>query len=266
MDLKVPTDVAESLGLDGDDDRDERRVVGWNGYDRSDVQEIIDQTKPEPKSPPGGMNEEIGTTVWTPLRGDYDSLRREEKYQLRIEPPERIEFLTDTVQQLQNSDVPRSNQSGNEGSDTLACPTVDLLSNGVPDALTEEVLDRSGGTDWSPIFHSVHHGDWTNYALPDAAWIGASADRGTIEEVGEALDAADDTEVKWALYNLGGDDRNLGFPEIDFSAFDWIVVDRLKSNNVDLSIPQLNNLLRSLDGETTLAVRGHFTTKLENHP
>jgi len=164
--------------------------------------------------------------------------------------------------------VPQDNNSeeiyATEGSDALACPEVDILSDEVPDPVTKEILDRSGGTDWSPIFVSSHPGRWTNHTLPDEGWIGARSDRSSIEQTAGALANADDSDVKWALYDLGGEDRREGLPDVDLSVLDWLVIDRIRT---DLPIDQIRHIRDSVDEhDITLAVRGEFTTSLKDKP
>lgn len=256
VDLSVPISVAESLGLDGDDHGD-RRIVAWNGYDRSDVTEIVDQTDPVSGGPAGNNAEPaLASKVWGPLESEGVL------GPLRSEPPERVEFLPGEVQRLEES-----NNLTTDPATTLTCPSVDLLSPDVPTPLTEEILDRSDGTGWEPVLVSDHHDRWVNHSLPDDAWIGSRAERNSIEEVTEALDSADDTEVKWALYDIAGDDRTQGFPDLDYSALDWIVIDSLNHPNVDLPYSQLVRLWQSIeDQDIALAVRGIFTTRLQTTP
>lgn len=256
VDLSVPNSVAESLGLPGDDNGD-RRIVSWNGYTRSDVTEIVNRTDPVTDSPPNNTAEPVlASKVWGPIETE------EVLGPLRNDPPERVEFWPDEAQRLEESD----NLTMDPAS-TLTCPGVDLLSDGVPTPLTEEILDRSDGTGWEPVLVSDHYERWVNHSLPDDAWIGSRADRDSIEEVTEALDSAADTEVKWALYDIGGEDRTQGFPEIDLSALDWIVIDSLNHPNVDLPFAQLRRLWQSVENQDiALAVRDTFTTRLETTP
>lgn len=263
VDLKLPDETADELGLRGDDYQD-GRIVPWNGFSREDLREIIEVTPPALGAFPGAPVGEPGTQFWTPLRDAEHT--RSLFTDLDDDIPERIEFNPKEVQRIKNSGVPTSNQSGDEGSDALSCPEVDLLADYVPDPLTEEVLDRSGGTVWSPIFLSSHSGRWTNYDPPDEAWIGSTASRTSIQDVADALESAKDTAVKWALYDLRGKDRE-GLPDVDLSALDWIVIDRLQHQNYDLTVDQLSKILESArEQNVTLAVRGTFTAKLEAKP
>lgn len=256
VDLSVPISVAEDLGLDGDDDGD-RRVVAWNGYTRSDITEIVNRTDSVSGAPPNnGAEPVLASKVWGPLEGE------ETIGPLRSAPPERVEFMPDEAQRLEEA----NNLTGDPAT-TLTCPNVDLLSDDVPDPLTAEILDRSDGTGWEPVLVSDHYDRWVNHSLPDDAWVGTRADRGSIEGATNALNSADDTEVKWALYDINGDDRNHGFPEIDLSALDWIVIDSLNHPNVDLPYYQLVRLWQSIeDQDIALAVRGTFTTRLKTTP
>jgi hypothetical protein len=260
--VDLPISTADVLGLSGDR-RHGRRVVPVDGIDRPALQEIIEETEPESSSLDGGADGELGSAVWRPLRGEEITKR------LQTEPPSSLSFHPDQVQRIRESHVPSDNNSDDfratEGSDALACPEVDILSDTVPDAFTKEVLKWGGGGDWNPIFLSSHAGRWTDHTLPDEGWIGARADRSSIEETAEALDKADDSEVKWTLYDLGGEDRREGLPDVDLSILDWVVVDEI-SENSELPFSQIRTIRESLPEDTTLRVRGEFTTYLKDKP
>lgn len=260
--LRVPAATADRLNLNGDIYRG-RRVVPIDGFTESDLDEIIEETEPNTSPLDGGADGEIGSTVWKPLRGDESSDRLQEQ------PPSSLQFRPDDVQRIRKSHVPTDNNSDDfratEGSDALACPEVDILSETVPDPLTKEVLEWSGGGDWSPIFLSSHPGHWTDHALPDEGWIGARADRSSIEETAEAFESADDSEVKWVLYDLGGEDRREGLPDVDLSVVDWLVIGEIHKNS-DLPIHQIRRIGNSFDDGATIAVRGDFTTSLKDKP
>jgi len=260
VNLALPVSAADSLGLSGDVRRG-RKVVSADRFTRSDLDEIIEETEPKTASLDGGADGELGSTVWRPLRG-ADSSKR-----LREERPSSLQFHPDKVQRIRKSHVPQDNNSDDfratEGSDALACPEVDVLSNTVPDPLTKEILEWGGGGDWNPIFLSSHPGRWTDHTLPSEGWIGARSDRSSIEETTEALDSADDSEVKWTLYDLAGEDRREGLPDIDLSVLDWLVIDKIRT---DLPIDQIRRVRASLPEDTELAVRGDCTTSLKDKP
>lgn len=261
VNLHVPPNTADKLGLDGQIHRG-RRIVPADGLTRSDLREIVEQTEPNTAPLDAGEEDEIGSMVWRPLRGDEPTKR------LQTAPPSNLQFRPDDVQRIRESYVPqdhnRDHFRATESSDALACPEVDLLSDDVPDSMTKEILDWSGGGDWNPIFVSSHPGRWTDHPLPDEGWIGARADRSSIEETTGALESADDSEVKWALYDLEGDDRREGLPDVDLSPLDWLVIDRISS---DLPIDQLRLIRSSIEEhDIPIAVRGDFTTSLRDKP
>lgn len=254
VDLKVPTDTADELGLSGEDYRG-RRIVSWNGYTRSDVQEIIDRTEPNDEKPPNFDGEPVlADRIWRPVQGENTEGR------LQMEVPDRVVFRPTQAPRLEEA-----TKMTLDSPTTLACPAVDLLADDVPDPLTEEIIDRSSGTDWEPILHSTYHERWANYSLPDEAWVGSSASRSSLEDVADALGSADDTEKKWVLYDLGSDDKQNGLPQVDLSPIDWVVIDSL--THTHLTYRQLNRLVETAEDRTvTLAVRDPFDTKLETTP
>ncbi len=260
--LTLPAPTADRLGLSGDLRRG-RRVVPADGIDRPTLHEVIEETEPSTSPLDGGADGELGSAVWRPLRGETMTKR------LQTEPPSSLSFHPDKVQRIRESHVPDDNNTDDfrdtEDSDALACPAFDILSDNVPDVFTEEILKWGGGGDWNPIFLSSHAGRWTDYSLPDEGWIGARSDRSSIEETAEALDEADDSEVKWTLYDLGGDDRREGLPDVDLSVLDWVVIDEI-SENSELPFTQIRTIRESLPDHTTLRVRGEFTTYLKDKP
>ncbi len=264
--LALPPGTADDLGLSGTDYRN-KRVVPWAGLGNDDLEEIISETEPETEAPESTSDEPvIGAKAWYPLK------RLGVPQRIYLDEPDEeessLQFRPDLVQQLQEARVPsHASKLRKERSDTLACPQVDLLSDTVPDALTEEVLDRSGDTDWSPIFWSKCYENWVDYDLPDEAWIGAHTDRDNLEETAEVFESADDTEVKWVLYDLSGKDRDEGLPEIDLSVLDWVVLDTPGGSGVQLPLHQFENILRSTQGhDITTAVRDPFMTSAKARP
>jgi len=260
--LAVPRPAAEKLGLSGTDHRT-RRVVPWEET-AGELETIIGHTDPETEAPPNSSDEPtIGAKAWSPLR--------------RPEGPERIhlngegeavQFRPDDVQRLENASLaPHSTQRRHERSDTLACPQVDILSEDIPDALTEQVLTRSENDDWAPIFWSKSYQRWVDFDLPSNGWIGAYADRSSIEETAEVFEAADDTAMNWALYDVNGEDRKEGLPEADLSVFDWIVLDTPGGSGVQLPFGQLQTIRESAEAHgITLAVRDPFKTEVKATP
>lgn len=252
--MKLPSQTAQQLGLSGNDYRG-RRIVSWNGYTRDEIQAIIDEVEPKDAKPPNFDGEPVlADRIWRPMMGEETTGHLQTKF------PDRVIFRPTQAPRLEES-----TKLTLESPTTLTCPGVDLLSDGVPDPLTEEILDRSSGTDWEPVHHSVHHESWTDYDLPTEGWIGSSASRSSIEEVADSLDAADDTENKWILYDLGSEDKQTGLPETDFSPIDWVVIDSLTQTH--LTYGQLHQLVETAkDRNVALAVRNTFDTKLESSP
>jgi len=260
--LAVPRAAAEELGLSGTDHR-ARRVVPWD-QTAGELGTIIDHTDPETEAPPNSSDEPtIGAKAWSPLR------RPEGPQRIHLNGEEEpVQFHPDDVQRLENAALaPHSTESRFERSDTLACPQVDILSEDIPDALTKQVLTRSESDDWAPIFWSKSYERWVDFDLPSNGWIGAYTDRGSIEETVEVFESVDDTAINWALYDVNGEDREEGLPEVDLSALDWIVLDAPGGSGVQLPFSQLQTIRESAEARgITLAVRDPFKTEVKATP
>lgn len=260
--LAVPRSTADQLGLNGTDHR-ARRVVPWEEIG-SDVETVIQHTDPKTEAPPNSSDEPtIGAKAWSPLR--------------RPEGPQRIDlngegnpvqFRPDDVQRLENASLaPHSTEPRFERTDTLACPQVDILSEDIPDPLTEQVLDRSRSSDWAPIFWSTSYERWVDFDLPENGWVGAHSDRGSIKEAAEVFESADDTAINWTLYDVSGEDRKEGLPDADLSILDWIVLDTPGGSGVQLPFGQLQTIRQSAEEHgITLAVRDPFKTEVKATP
>lgn len=179
-----------------------------------------------------------------------------------------MQFRPDDVQRLENASLaPHSTARAYERTDTLACPQVDILSEDIPDALTTEVLERSADTDWDPIFWSESYERWVDFDLPSDGWVGTYADRDSIEETAEVFESADDTAINWALYDVSGEDREEGLPEVDLSVLDWVVLDTPGGSGVQLPFHQLQTIRQSAEKHgITLAVRDPFKTEVKATP
>jgi len=262
VDLAIPRKTAEGLGLSGTDRR-ARRVVPWEQIE-NDLAKVIERTDPKTEAPPNSSDEPtIGAKAWSPL----GRLGGPQRIELNGEG-QAVQFRPDDVQRLENASLaPHSTARAYERTDTLACPQVDILSEDIPDALTTEVLERSGDTDWDPIFWSESYERWVDFDLPSDGWVGAYADRDNIEETAEVFESADDTAINWALYDVSGEDREEGLPEVDLSVLDWVVLDTPGGSGVQLPFHQLQTIRQSAEKHgITLAVRDPFKTEVKATP